>query len=653
MRRIMLAVVTGVAFLWLGAAQAAVTPAQKCQTSKNKAAGKYAACRGTAEAKLAATGDSERYGESIAKCETKYQGAWQKAEQKAVKAGSSCTTTSDETDVKVTTDVYTDNVAQHLGGAPLADCPTDLMTCSTDLSTCSAGTAVAADVLGGKTFSSSAGLGDTGTMAANGAVTLTPSTTDQTIPAGYHDGSGKCVGDADLLSGNIKSGVNLFGVDGDSNVVDTSSGTAAAGDLLTGNSAWVAGAAVNGTMPNNGAVTLTPGTADQAIAAGYHNGSGKCAGDANLVSGNIKSGATIFGVSGSVLVASGDAAAADVLSGKTFSNASAVGTGSMPNNGAVVLTPSTSAQVIAAGYHNGAGRCAGDADLSSGNIRSGVNLFGVDGSPMVVNTAGTTATAADILSGQTAYANGSLLTGTAAPASDVNGGDGLNPFIIPDGVYSGSKTATANDTDLSASNIVNGVSIFGVTGTSAVVPSQVLKTGQTTAYGTGTDGDLQAGVARSYTDNGDGTITDNATGLMWEKKSSDSSIHDRYSSYTWGMNSGPYTMNGSMITSFLATLNAGGGFAGYTDWRIPNRFELMSILDLQNSSPAVDPVFNTGCVPGCTVTTCSCTLGQWYYSSTTYGAGPLAAFGVDFEFGYVAAINKATAYGVRAVRGGS
>ncbi len=52
-------------------------------------------------------------------------------------------------------------------------------------------------------------------------------------------------------------------------------------------------------------------------------------------------------------------------------------------------------------------------------------------------------------------------------------------------------------------------------------------TGQTTSYGAGSDGALQAGLSKSYTDNGDGTITDNVTGLMWEKKSDDGSIHDK------------------------------------------------------------------------------------------------------------------------------
>src|SRR4030095_1336400 len=62
-------------------------------------------------------------------------------------------------------------------------------------------------------------------------------------------------------------------------------------------------------------------------------------------------------------------------------------------------------------------------------------------------------------------------------------------------------------------------------------------TGQTTCWdssgvvipcaGTGHDGDIQAGATLAYTDNGDGTITDNNTGVMWEKLSDDGSIHDQ------------------------------------------------------------------------------------------------------------------------------
>jgi cysteine-rich repeat protein len=51
--------------------------------------------------------------------------------------------------------------------------------------------------------------------------------------------------------------------------------------------------------------------------------------------------------------------------------------------------------------------------------------------------------------------------------------------------------------------------------------------------GTGQDGDLQKGSALAYVDNGDGTITDSNTGLMWEKLSADGTIHDWNNLYTW------------------------------------------------------------------------------------------------------------------------
>jgi hypothetical protein len=193
--------------------------------------------------------------------------------------------------------------------------------------------------------------------------------------------------------------------------------------------------------------------------------------------------------------------------------------------------------------------------------------------------------------------------------------------------------------------------LSGCAGCSAV--AALPATGQTTAYGSGSDGNVQAGATLSYTDNGDGTITDNNTGLMWEKKSDDGSIHDKDNFYTWGMTSPPYTMNGTMVTTFLAALNAGGGFAGHTDWRIPNYKELVSILNLENFTPAISPAFNTACAPLCTVTTCSCTQSASYWSSTTYQNGPGSAWFVDFYDGEVNNGSKVPNYYVRAVRGGS
>lgn len=185
------------------------------------------------------------------------------------------------------------------------------------------------------------------------------------------------------------------------------------------------------------------------------------------------------------------------------------------------------------------------------------------------------------------------------------------------------------------------------------LPELVVATGQIASYGPGSDGDAIHGASRSYTDNGDGTITDNATRLMWEKKDQSGSVHDAFKTYSWGMNTSPYTMNGTVVTDFLATLNAGTGFAGHTDWRIPTRFELESILDLANSYPAVDPVFNSNCAASCTSATCSCTWSECYWSSSTVAEFPpdfSEAWEVDFRNGGLEEESKIINYPVRAVR---
>jgi hypothetical protein len=177
-------------------------------------------------------------------------------------------------------------------------------------------------------------------------------------------------------------------------------------------------------------------------------------------------------------------------------------------------------------------------------------------------------------------------------------------------------------------------------------------TGQTTCWnsvgsvipcaGTGQDGGIQAGATLSYTDNGDGTITDNNTGLMWEKKSDDGSIHDKDTVYTWA----------DAFAVHVAGLNA-AAFAGHTDWRVPNVKELQSIVNYENSNPSVSPAFNTGCVASCTVATCSCTAAGFYWSSSTFAFVPTEAWVVGFFIGQVTTDSKNGTLFVRAVRGGS
>lgn len=182
--------------------------------------------------------------------------------------------------------------------------------------------------------------------------------------------------------------------------------------------------------------------------------------------------------------------------------------------------------------------------------------------------------------------------------------------------------------------------------------SLVLKTGQTGCWdavgaaipcaGTGQDGELQKGLARSYVDNGDGTITDQRTGLMWEKLSDDGTIHDKDTAYTWT----------DAFSTKVAMLNA-GSFAGFTDWRVPNVNELQSLVNYGAAYPAINAAFNANCAATCSVLTCSCTQPSASWSSSTYLDIPSNAWVAYFQDGSVVGYLKANSGYVRAVRGGS
>lgn len=152
------------------------------------------------------------------------------------------------------------------------------------------------------------------------------------------------------------------------------------------------------------AATYTPGTSDQNIASGqYLNGTQTIKGDNNLTAGNIKSGVSIFGVSGTYTGSSGGSGSVSLqsktvspsertqtvkpdsgyggLSQVTVNAISTTYVGSGVNKkAAATYTPSTSNQTIAASqYLSGAQTIKGDANLVAGNIKSGVSIFGVTG----------------------------------------------------------------------------------------------------------------------------------------------------------------------------------------------------------------------------------------------------------------------------------
>lgn len=196
----------------------------------------------------------------------------------------------------------------------------------------------------------------TGTMTNQGSKSSSVNAGGSyTIPAGYHDGTGKVTGNA---------------------LSSQTSGTAAAGDIVKDRTAWVNGSQVTGTMTNHGAVAPSALGAggSYTIPEGYHNGQGKV---------TVQSLATI--------TASGDATAAQILTGKKAYVDGTLVTGTMANQGTQnkTITPSTSAQsyTIPAGYHSGSGKVTINAIPSSYVSISGGITFFKDGAfgPMVSN----------------------------------------------------------------------------------------------------------------------------------------------------------------------------------------------------------------------------------------------------------------------------
>jgi hypothetical protein len=194
------------------------------------------------------------------------------------------------------------------------------------------------------------------------------------------------------------------------------------------------------------------------------------------------------------------------------------------------------------------------------------------------------------------------------------------------------------DADLVAANIKNGIDLFGVAGTlySAGVP----RTGQTISYATGDDGDLERGVAwptPRFTDNGDGTVADNLTGLIWLKNANCGGTK------TWA---NALTFANSLRDGW--TGDGSGGDCGLSDastagqWRLPNVRELQSLIDYR--------VFNPALPGGHPFTSVQSDL---YWSSTSGSSGSSIAWRVNVGGGHVEPVDgKGNLYYVWPVRDG-
>lgn len=137
-----------------------------------------------------------------------------------------------------------------------------------------------------------------------------------------------------------------------------------------------------------------------------------------------------------------------------------------------------------------------------------------------------------------------------------------------------------------------------------------------------------------FTMNGDGTVTDSRTGLMWKRCAE-------------GL-SGPDCAAGSVIGyswSQALALADNHSFAGYDDWRLPDIKELASIVENRCYKPSI----NADVFPA------TPEIGFWSSSPSAYGSisiGYSYAWAIHFEYGHSNSYARFASGPVRLVRGG-
>jgi hypothetical protein len=121
----------------------------------------------------------------------------------------------------------------------------------------------------------------------------------------------------------------------------------------------------------------------------------------------------------------------------------------------------------------------------------------------------------------------------------------------------------------------------------------------------------------AYTDNGDGTVTDARTGLMWDQCTWGLSGTTPGAQCTVGSASSQFWQQTLGISVTANAMNGGTGYKGHHDWRVPNKNELMSIAD-----PTQTPAIDSTVFPN--------TIEAWYWTSTTYFPSQNSAWIIDF-----------------------
>ncbi len=180
----------------------------------------------------------------------------------------------------------------------------------------------------------------------------------------------------------------------------------------------------------------------------------------------------------------------------------------------------------------------------------------------------------------------------------------IDTTVFPNTVSTASPFYWTSDTNATISSVVQ----FDT----GVLTTVALTAGYYTRCVNGSQRDL------AFEDNANGTVTDEITGLSWQKQDSGS------------------TMLWEEALNYCENLSLGG----YGDWRLPNIKELASIIKPTFTPPTIDTTYFSN------------VQSARYWSSTSYSDSFLSlSWHVGFDYGYASTDSKSSGYYVRCVRG--
>jgi hypothetical protein len=507
--------------------------------------------------------------------------------------------------------------------------------------------------LSGNTYTTGA---ITSACTVTASFSQTPTTTyTVTASAGSH-GSITPSGDNSVISGQTKS----FTVTPDASY-SLASVTGCNGNL-SGNT-YTTGAITNACTVTASFSQIPPTIYTVTVTAGS-NGSITPSGNNSVISGQTanftvtpNSGYSVASVSGCNGNLSGNTYTTGAVSGActvaasfsltpsiTYSISGTVATAASSGITGVTIsltgTGTTTAQTDISGNYTYAGAANGSYTLTpslTGYSFSPLNrIITVNGANLPSqNFTGTPTVVSYTVSTTVSSGNGAL---NPTSRSIINGG--TTTFTTTPGSGYQITSVTGCNGNLSGSTYTTGAitNACTVTASFSIIPVvtatiQLPKTGQTTCYtavgnlidcsGTGQDSDKLRGAdwpVPRFTDNANGTVTDNLTGLIWLKNA------NCFNTQIW---SAALTSANTLASGACGLSD--GSVAG--QWRLPNRKELQSLVDRSKYSPALPAGHPFTSV-----------LSYYYWSSSSYASDATYAWGIGMYDGGV--VNGIKSYNV-------